>query len=736
MAQKHIVLVPPDSLRTGFAKVEDNITELYALVATLGDKQETAPKQRKNPVSYGVVSDGLPHPLSERFLTLNDAKAIYPKALSQAEQIDDNAWRLTLDLAVDAKTGVEVPVGTTYSTTGQVITGWLYGLMVGRYGAPTIDGPGSRHARFRNLSANYALTYSLADNVNQVFDMVSVGGMKFTTQNGGGVEFLAGVGQSDIHHLEFDGMGTGKFAIQCLAANDMFMSNIHDNRFISEEFPFNGGILNLTGAVTLNIDYHDNFATHMKANAANIVLNNALNCRFAINQFEHTGGITNNSDHTFISLTGFSFTIDASDNYLEGTWGCFLRAGAAGGALIGVNITGFYGYEYDETIAGGGTPSPIIGDFRNLTKNAHVDNVNYLNGCVAFGGGYLFPDLFHAMDGEGVHRFRNNSTGNQAKRFVEPLLVGLDHTGTMVSVHNPNETYRRSGRGVFPANADQGVGNLSNFTIFLPTDVPATRGAWVNNRFYSLRDTVTASGNVYEARTSGLSGPTTPTGTNPAVDVGDGLLLWRYLRSATVDANKIESGAYDLDITAEDAIGDHALTAFYKVIFDDKTIDYAIAVAEAYDLTVVKPGKPTTNELLFAHTASRDFYFPINMAGSQARGSIAATAQTDFLLKRAGTTIATIRFAAGSPTATFIAAAAIHVAPGDFLTILAPATPDATLQDIGITFKGEIMYPRGTAPRYMAVSVTAQGVVSVSVTQGVALGQKLSFSWRKRQSLV
>lgn len=42
-------------------------------------------------------------------------------------------------------------------------------------------------------------------------------------------------------------------------------------------------------------------------------------------------------------------------------------------------------------------------------------------------------------------------------------------------------------------------------------------------------------------------------------------------------------------------------------------------------------------------------------------------------------------------TATFIAASAVTFDPGDQLTVVAPATPDATLADIAVTLAGALV---------------------------------------------
>jgi hypothetical protein len=74
----------------------------------------------------------------------------------------------------------------------------------------------------------------------------------------------------------------------------------------------------------------------------------------------------------------------------------------------------------------------------------------------------------------------------------------------------------------------------------------------------------------------------------------------------------------------------------------------------------------------------------------QGHAGIVATAQTDFDVRRNGTSIGTVRFPAGSATATFIAASAVTGEPGDRLAAVAPATPDATFADIAVTLAGAL----------------------------------------------
>jgi len=80
--------------------------------------------------------------------------------------------------------------------------------------------------------------------------------------------------------------------------------------------------------------------------------------------------------------------------------------------------------------------------------------------------------------------------------------------------------------------------------------------------------------------------------------------------------------------------------------------------------------------------------FAAAFAGSYGVATTAATAQTDFDIQKNGSSVGTLRFAAGATSATFIAASPVSFAAGDVLKLVGPATPDATLATLGLTLKG------------------------------------------------
>lgn len=108
------------------------------------------------------------------------------------------------------------------------------------------------------------------------------------------------------------------------------------------------------------------------------------------------------------------------------------------------------------------------------------------------------------------------------------------------------------------------------------------------------------------------------------------------------------------------------------------------------------PGVPTASALvcLFAAPEGIDtLTFAAAIAGSSGKALTAATAQTDFDVRKnatsavTGTSVGTMRFAAAGTVPTFIAASGFTLDGGvDTLSVWAPAAPDATLANISASF--------------------------------------------------
>lgn len=121
------------------------------------------------------------------------------------------------------------------------------------------------------------------------------------------------------------------------------------------------------------------------------------------------------------------------------------------------------------------------------------------------------------------------------------------------------------------------------------------------------------------------------------------------------------------------------------------TFNEAMAIIDAqavYMIAMTYVGQPTASEVILRHPAAVTFELPSGIPNSQFKAGTAATAQTIFTLKKNGGAIGTATFAIAATSATIAFTPASSFAVGDILTIEGPASPDATLADLGFTIKG------------------------------------------------
>lgn len=99
-------------------------------------------------------------------------------------------------------------------------------------------------------------------------------------------------------------------------------------------------------------------------------------------------------------------------------------------------------------------------------------------------------------------------------------------------------------------------------------------------------------------------------------------------------------------------------------------------------------GKPAAGAVVKRFIAARGFSLPAGISGAIAKAATAATATASFTLAKNGVPFGTMSFAAAGSVPTFAAATASSFAAGDVLTIIAPASQDATLADIAYYLPG------------------------------------------------
>lgn len=112
-----------------------------------------------------------------------------------------------------------------------------------------------------------------------------------------------------------------------------------------------------------------------------------------------------------------------------------------------------------------------------------------------------------------------------------------------------------------------------------------------------------------------------------------------------------------------------------------------IPTTTAADIAGFYPGVPAASVLFTRIPIATQTTFPASFTGSYGSASVAATASTDFDIQNNGVSVGTMNFAAAATTATFSGAGSVFD-PGEVLSVVAPATPDATLANVGFNLHG------------------------------------------------
>ena len=99
-------------------------------------------------------------------------------------------------------------------------------------------------------------------------------------------------------------------------------------------------------------------------------------------------------------------------------------------------------------------------------------------------------------------------------------------------------------------------------------------------------------------------------------------------------------------------------------------------------------GRPTANLVLQSYVFAASVTLPVGLSGSRGTASTAATATTTFNIQKNGANVGTMVFAPSAAAATFTMNSATLFNAGDVLTVVAPATPDATLANLAWTITG------------------------------------------------
>jgi hypothetical protein len=99
---------------------------------------------------------------------------------------------------------------------------------------------------------------------------------------------------------------------------------------------------------------------------------------------------------------------------------------------------------------------------------------------------------------------------------------------------------------------------------------------------------------------------------------------------------------------------------------------------------------PGASQVIERYIFATPVTLPAGLAGSYGAAGTAATASASFTIKKNGSTVGTMDYAASGTSASFTMTTATSFAGGDVLTIVAPASPDATLANLAWTLAGTL----------------------------------------------
>src|SRR5262245_23737812 len=150
-------------------------------------------------------------------------------------------------------------------------------------------------------------------------------------------------------------------------------------------------------------------------------------------------------------------------------------------------------------------------------------------------------------------------------------------------------------------------------------------------------------------------------------------------------------------------------------------VDFGTASTGSYDLGLTWSGTLPASQVLMRYPFPRSVDFPAGLTGSRGVSAVAATATTTLDLRKNGTSVGSVQYAAGATTATFTMASPTTFAAGDVLTVHAPASADATLADLGLSLAGT----RSVAPGEMG-STTWLGLTDTDPTTYTGQGGKVT----------
>jgi len=138
-----------------------------------------------------------------------------------------------------------------------------------------------------------------------------------------------------------------------------------------------------------------------------------------------------------------------------------------------------------------------------------------------------------------------------------------------------------------------------------------------------------------------------------------------------------------------------AVTLQLKSILGDNGIhvdqvDGAIRISNGglpLSFVVYVDGTTTAEQVLFRFVVKDPFTFTAASVESEALAGVASTGAVTYSVRKNGVEVATFDFEAGETMAPMTQAGDVSFGAGDIFSLVGPASPDPTLDQIGFTFK-------------------------------------------------
>jgi len=307
------------------------------------------------------------------------------------------------------------------------------------------------------------------------------------------------------------------------------------------------------------------------------------------------------------------------------------------------------------------------------------------------------------------------SVSGQTGTVVVSATDNNDASGTTLIVNSGSTTGAIKLKTIVP-----GTG------ITLSTDSNGNLEITNSASTYTLPDATTSTlggvivGSGISVTAGTISVPVATTSTTGTITVGSGLTITSGVLSVTspggVTSFNTRTGAVVLESTDVSGVGGALVgssntwtgtnnftagntevataiagtnnTVAASTAFVTSAVATAAAAVKYYDIPGGVAGTYTASQIVLEMVSVRTVTWSANFSSSQGFAGVAPTASATFTIQVNSSTIGTMVFAASATTATFTLTGTASITPGQVLTVLAPATADATLANVTFTLLG------------------------------------------------